>query len=190
MTAVVPAERVAQILSDVGYRRLALPLRVATLTFDVAAAFVGVGNSADLVIIGDTATDGEPKVVQQIDGIARALDMMRSRRSLTTVIVGPKPVGKALESLAQISRVLAVGEAADPADLRDRLAILLPLELPDSLSADRDLGVDEELTLPDTSIAAELVDASKLGEDAVRTRFHAALTAIFAADSEEEEFLG
>ena len=191
MTAAVPAERVADVLLKAGYRRIALPLEVAGLTFDVAGAFVGVGHSADLVVIGDMATDGERKVVQQIDGIARALDVMRSHRPLTTVIVGPRPVGKALESLGQVSRILAVEEAIDPADLRDRLAILLPLELPTSLAADRDLGAGEELRLPDNPIAAELLEASKLGEDAVRNRFHAALNAIFEPEAENgEENLG
>lgn len=187
MTSAIPAKRVADVLLQAGYRRIGAPLQVAGLTFDVAAAFVGIDHSADLVVIGDMATDGERKVVQQIDGIARALDVMRSRRSLTTVIVGPRPTGKALESLAQVSRVLAVGEAIDPADLRDRLAILLPLELPDSLSADRDLGAGEELTLPDSPIAADLVEASKFGADAVQKCFHDALNGIFELDVEDDQ---
>jgi hypothetical protein len=187
MTAALPAERVAEILLTAGYRRITPPLEVAGLIFDVAGAFVGVGHSADLVVIGDMAADGERKVVQQIDGIARALDVMRSRRPLTTVIVGPRPVGKTLESLAQVSRVLAVEEAIDPHDLRDRLAILLPLELPESQSADRDLGAGEGLSFPDAPIAAELAEASKLGEEAVRTRFHDALNAIIAPDSDSDQ---
>ncbi|WP_284209593.1 hypothetical protein [Methylorubrum aminovorans] len=104
--------------------------QVAGLAFEVAGAFVGVGHVADLVVVGDMATDGERKVAQQIEGIARALDVMRSRRPLTSIIVGPRPVGKVLDAIAQVSRILAVEEAADPADLRDRLAILLPLNLP------------------------------------------------------------
>lgn len=187
MTAAIPTERVADILIRAGYRRIALPLQVAGLTFDVAAAFMGVGHSSDLVIIGDMATDGERKVLQQIDGIARALDVMRSHRPLTTVIVGPRPVGKTLEGLAKVSRILAVEEAVDPADLRDRLAILLPLELPPSLFADRDLGTGEALALPTDPLAAELVVASKLGEDAVRTLFHTALSKILDPDGQDNE---
>lgn len=187
MTAAVPVERVADVLIGAGYRRIASPLEVAGLKFDVAGAFMGVGHSADLVIIGDMAADGERKVLLQIEGIARALDVMRSRRPLTTVIVGPRPVGKTLEALAQVSRILAVEEATDSADLRDRLAILLPLVLPASLAADRDLGAGESLTLPTDPLAAELFEASKLGEDAIRMRFHAALSAIFAQDDQDDE---
>jgi hypothetical protein len=187
MIVAVPAERVAEVLVSAGYRRIEPPLQIAGLTFNVSGAFVGVNHSADLVVIGDMAADGEPKVVQQIEGIARALDVMRSHRPLTTVIVGPRPVGKALEALAQVSRILAVGEAIDPSDLRDRLAILLPLQLPASLSAGRDLGAGEDLNLPDAPIATELVEASKHGEDAVRNRFHVALNAIFEPDFADDE---
>lgn len=63
MTAAVPAERVADILIGAGYRRIASPLQVAGLTFDVAGAFMGVGHSADLVIIGDMATEDRKSVV-------------------------------------------------------------------------------------------------------------------------------
>ena len=182
MTA-VPAERVADVLLEAGYRRLALPLQVAGL---IAGACVGVGHVADLVIVGDMATDGERKVAQQIEGIARALDVMRSRRPLTTVIVGPRPVGKVLDAIAQVSRILSVGEADDPAGLRDGLAILLPLNLPAPQSAGRDLGAGEHLDLPDVAIASALVEASELGDDAVRTRFHDALNAIFERKSEND----
>lgn len=187
MTAAIPAERVAELLVNAGYRRLPSPLEIAGLRFKVSAAFVGAANSADLVVIGDTATDGQETVVQQVDGIARALDVMRSRRSLTSVIVGPRPVGKALDSLAQVSRVLPVEEAADPDDLRDRLAILLPLKLPTTVTGGRDFGAGEDIELPDHPLAYDLYEASKLGEGAVRDRFHAALNAIFLTDAEEEE---
>jgi hypothetical protein len=150
-------------------------LEIAGLVFDVAGAFVGVGHSADLVIVGDMAADGEKKVVQQIEGIARALDVMRSQRPLTSIIVGPRPVGRNLQALSQVSRILAVEEAVDPAELRDKLSILLPLELPSSLLSEHDLGAGDEDINPSTRYAAEFLEASNLGEDTVRTRFHEAL---------------
>lgn len=187
MTSGLPAERVAEMLVRAGYRRIASPLRVAGLEFDVAGAFVGVDHSADLVVVGDMAADGERKVVQQIEGIARALDVMRSHRPLTTIIVGPRPVGKTLQALAQVGRILPVEEALDSAELRDQLAVLLPLELPTSLSANRDLGAGETLVLPDEPLAEELLEASKLGEVAVRDRFHAALISAFTTTGESDE---
>lgn len=179
MSAAGPAERVAELLDGAGYRRMPQPLHVAGLDFDVAAAYIGGDHSADLIVIGDMAADGERKVLQQVEGIARALDVMRSHRPLTTVIVGPRPVGKTLEALAQVSRILAVEEAMDPTELRDQLAVLLPLELPASLSTDRDLGSGDELALPDHPLAAELIETSKQGEAAVRDVFHKAIDAVF-----------
>lgn len=187
MTTGMPAERVAALLVGAGYRRIDMPLQVAGLSFDIAGAFVGVGHSADLVLIGDMAADGERKVAQQVEGVARALDVMRSHRPLSTIIVGPRPIGKTLEALAQVGRILAVEEALDSAELRDQLAVLLPLELPATLSADRDLGGEDAFVLPDDPLAEALMEASRLGEDAVRDGFHDALNAVFADDENDEE---
>lgn len=187
MTAAIPSERVVDILVNSGYRRVSAPLQIAGLTFDVAAALVGVGHSADLVVVGDMAADGERKVLQQIEGIARALDVVRSHRPLTIVIVGPRPVGKTLEALAHVGRILPVEEAVDSTDLRDRIAILLPLKLPATLMEDRDLGAGEGLSLPDNPLAADLLEVSKLGEEAVKTLFHTALNAIFTPQAEVAE---
>src|SRR3546814_468341 len=81
--------------------------------------------------------------------------------------------------------ILSVEEATDPAELRDQLAVLLPLELPATLSADRDLGAGESLDLSNHPLAVQLLETSKRGEAAVRDEFHEALSAVFA-DTEAE----
>ncbi|WP_267396528.1 MULTISPECIES: hypothetical protein [unclassified Sphingomonas] len=187
MTSALPAERVAHLLLTAGYRRLAEPLQVAGLAFSVAGAFVGGDRSADLVVIGDMATSGERGVVQQIEGIARALDVVRSHRPLTSVIVGPRPIGKALEALSQVSRVLAVEEAGDEPELRDRLAILLPIELPASLGQDRDVSGIAQVATTDDPFVAELIQASALSEAAVRRHFHDALMGAAASPATDEQ---
>lgn len=171
-----PTERVAAVLAGAGYRRMLVPLKIAGLDFDVAAAFVGAGLSADLIVVADIAAASERNVVQQIEGIARALDVVRSFRPLTTVIVGPRPVGKAQASLTQVGRLLAVEEANDPGDLHDRLSVLLPIILPANVGVDDDLRAGEEFELPPGPLAAELYEASRLGEAAVRDCFHTALS--------------
>ncbi|UQS66946.1 hypothetical protein M5D98_11720 [Mesorhizobium opportunistum] len=176
----------AELLTGRRYRRLSQPLQVAGLTFDVAGAFVGLETAADLVVMVDTATQGERKALQQIEGIARALDVVRSRRSLTTVIVGPRPVGRSMELLSQVSRVLPVGEAADEADLKDRLAILLPLVVPVSNPASHDLGTASEAALANDPVALALMNASASGENAVRDLFHEMLAqSLRVADDED-----
>ncbi|TBG63291.1 hypothetical protein ELG72_09630 [Rhizobium leguminosarum] len=175
MTAAIPAERVAAVLEEAGYRRLEVPLEIAGLAFDVAGAFVGVGHSADLVIVGDMAANGEKKVVLQIEGIARALDVMRSQRPLTSIIVGPRPVGRNLQALSQVGRILAVEEAADPKDLLDKLSILLPLKLPSGELSEHDIGTGDEDIVPSTDRAVQFLEASSFGKEAVQMRFHEAL---------------
>lgn len=182
-----PAERVAELLTGRGYRRLAQPLQVAGLSFDVAGAFVGLESAADLVVMVDTATQGERKALQQVEGIARALDVMRSRRSLTTVVVGPRPVGRSMELLSQVSRVLPVGEATDASDLKDGLAVMLPLVIPVSNPAAHDFGTDAETALAGDPVALALMNASASGEEAVRALFHDMLTrSLQAADDDED----
>jgi hypothetical protein len=180
----MPTDRIAQTLVGAGYDRLASPLRVATLEFDVASAFVGAGHSADLVVVVDMAAHGEQKVLQQIEGIARALDVMRSTRPLTTIVVGPRPVGKTLEALAQVGRILPVEEALDPIELRDQLAILLPLELPTSLLSDYDLDANGAFDFPGDPLANQLVEASSKGEIVVRDKFHTALNSALEANDD------
>lgn len=187
MTANTPAERVAEVLIGAGYRRIPAPLEMAGLQFDVAGAFLGGPKSSDLVIVGDTV-EGETKVVQQIDGIARALDVLRSRRPLTSVIVGPRPVGRSLDALTQVGRTLAVEDAKDGDELRDRLAILLPLTIPLTLRHGRDLGAGIDQVLPDGELQASLYDASANGDEAVRDAFHEALSAVF--DEEDDDTNG
>src|SRR3546814_4055061 len=109
-----PTERVADLLLAAKYKRMPLPLQVAGLDFDVAGAFVAVGHFADLVVIGDMAAQGERKVLQQVEGIARALDVMSSRRPLPTIVVGTRPVGKTLEARAQVGRIIPVEQANHP----------------------------------------------------------------------------
>src|SRR3546814_17994360 len=96
-----------------------LPLQVAGLDFDVASAFVAVGHFADLVVIGDMAAQGERKALQQVEGIARALDVMRSRRPRTTIVVGRRPVGKTLKALEPVGRNIYVEDDTNPAALAD-----------------------------------------------------------------------
>lgn len=187
MTTALPSERVAQVLTSADYRRLEAPLQVAGLIFSVAGAFIGGDRSSDLVVIGDMAADGERGVIQQIEGIARALDVVRSRRPLTSIIVGPRPIGRALEALSQVSRVLAVDEASDELELRDRLAVLLPIELPISLGHDRDLDGIAEVSSVADPLLAELIEASALGEAAVRNRFHAALMDLASVPGVDEQ---
>lgn len=133
MSAEIPVERVAEILRGASFRRLNTPLNVAGIEFDMPAAFVGTKLSSDLVLLFDTAFESQKRIQHKVEGIARALDVVGSRRSLTTVVTGPRPDKDTFDSLSRVSRVLPVGLANNPADdesILNWLAVLLPLNIP------------------------------------------------------------
>src|SRR5690349_13896012 len=112
MTATTPIEEIAELLVGVGYKRIGTPLSIAGVQFELPAVFVGTGVSPDLIIVADTAFESEQRIQQKIEGVARALDVMRSRRPLTAILAGPRPRSMALDAMSRVCRVLPVGDAS------------------------------------------------------------------------------
>jgi hypothetical protein len=178
-------------LEEAGYKSLPMPLRVASVEFEFTAAMHGSGpRSLDLVIFIDAATgsfgdtDGS-NVRNRIEALSRALDITRSRYTLSVVIVGAT-LAKDVEALSETCRVLAVetfalGDDLRPASLAeaeavdDQIRLLLPLVLPASdllaetgkIDAIGTLlkGLSNEL---DPALVRALVEASSLGDEAVK----------------------
>lgn len=170
MTETTPVERVARMLEAAQFQRMPRPLHIAGLKFDAPAAFVGASPSPDLVVVGDTATQTARDLQRTIEGVGRALDVVRSRRPLTLVLVGPRLESAALAALSRYARVLPVGETADEANLENWLAVLLPLKLPTPVEA---RGVDslKELRTSADPEGQALIDLATLGANAVTERF-------------------
>jgi hypothetical protein len=102
-------------------------------TFEFSAVMMGPGDASDIVIIADTVNDKDAEIVRAIQGVARALDLVRARNPLTAVLVGPRPLPDSLTKLMQVCRVLPVGTIPPGADsssahLSNWLAILTPLD--------------------------------------------------------------
>lgn len=126
-----PVRRVVAMLEDAGYAPVEQPQSIAGIPFEFAAMLVG-DTSLDLIAVLDLAIDSEEeRNRRRIEGLARALDVVGSRRSLTVVLVGPRPSQGLIQVIAEVARVLAVGTPVEGEDapLRDALASLLPLEL-------------------------------------------------------------
>lgn len=177
MTAPTPVDRVAEVLAGAGYRRVSTPLEIAGLQFDIPTAFVGVSPSPDLVLVADTAFDQEQRILKKIEGIARAMDVVRSKRPLTAVLAGPRPTSTVLDSMSRVCRVLPIGTVLDEdaeAALRNWLAVLLPLNLPEPSAsiADPLTEIASQLGGLDPEVAS-LVDLAPQGADAVQSRLHA-----------------
>lgn len=179
MTDSTPVGRVAAALEDAGYQRIANGLQVGELKFQFPAAFVKAKSSAELILVADIASESETQLTRKVEGVARALDIASSTRSLTLVVTGPRPSASALESLGRVCRVLPTGNiAGDDGDqaLKNWLAVLLPLSLPQPESVVGNSlarihaaaqGLDETIR--------KLIDVASLGESAVSKELYSTI---------------
>lgn len=176
MNDTTPVGRITAQLLAAGYRSVSAPLVIGGLKFDFPAALVGAEPSPDLILIADTAFDQEERLVAKLEAVARALDVARSKRPLTVVIAGPRPSSANLEAMSRVCRVLPTGTVLDKdpeGSLRNWLAVLLPLRLPEAHAPIADAleqlsklgtGLDQEV--------ADLVVSAKLGARAVQVQLH------------------
>jgi hypothetical protein len=179
MTTATPVERIVKVLTNVGYRPLPTPLTIATVKFDIPAALVGTSSMPDLIVVLDTVQDGDNRVRQKVEGIARVLDVVRSRRPLTAVLVGPRPSISVLDALSRVCRALPVGtalEAEAETSLPNWLAVLLPLRLPE-LSRGLADPVHELVVrlagVAEDPVVADLITGATRGTEEVENRFQA-----------------
>jgi hypothetical protein len=185
-----PVRRVINLLEQYGYRALQTDLLVGTLSFRFAGTLVGSRNSHDLVVIVDTITDSsDSHLRRQVQALARALDMVGSRRSLTLVIVGPNPSDATLRELARACRILSVGTptgASADDDIRDTLAVLLPLDIPEGGSGAIDplMRLQTELTDFPGDELTRFLGAARLSSDAVEQELKDWLMWALPEDSE------
>lgn len=190
MTPTTPIEQIAIMLTDAGFRSLGASLSVAGLTFEFPAIFVGTPPSPDLVIVVDTAVEAPQRLVGRIEGLARALDVVGSRRPLTAVLAGPRPATSVLEALTKVCRVLPVNTMLEASDadlligLRNWLAVLLPLDIPTPARqlADPISEVSSRTADLDPGVVA-LIKVADRGTVAVRHRFHELIDSTLRPDT-------
>jgi hypothetical protein len=171
-------ERVISVLVRAGYKELPKPLFVASLPFDFAATLVAQERALDLIVVVEMDTEkDERSLTQKIQSLAKALDMMRSRRPLTVVLTGSQPTSGTLSALARVCRVLTVcaptGPSPDQA-LRDALAVLLPLPELDEMSALADWRseLDAQLSQGEKEgLFSSVLPAADRGAEAVEEEF-------------------
>ena len=182
MTAHV--NRVVGTLSEAGYRTVSMPMVVSNVTFEFPAALVGSGHSQDLIIVADCSDDSEKRIRQKIEALARALDLVESRRSLTVVLTGPRPSQILLEALTHVCRVLPTGAPSFRSDqaLRDKLAVLLPLDITEIARtiADPERELSERIKLvKDKTIVRDLVAAAYHGPGQVEKQLRTLIEQAF-----------
>jgi hypothetical protein len=173
LSATTPVEKIVELLAGAGYKRLATPLDIAGLKFDFPAALLGTDPSPDLIIVFDTAFETEERVKNKIQSVARALDVMKSKRPLTTILAGPRPRTATLDAMSKVCRVLPIGgaiEGDEDAAIRNWLAVLMPLQLPQTADAAANPMAEllQEIGKAD-AYTKRLLDAASLGSEQVRT---------------------
>ena len=85
MSPAQAVDRVVHRLAASGYAELKQPVTVAGIPFEFAA-ILARPDSLDLVIIADTIAEPDhERIRRRIEALARALDVVRSRRTLTVV---------------------------------------------------------------------------------------------------------
>ena len=189
MTDSTPIGLVGAALEEAGYVRLANGVCVGGLAFNFPAAFVQAKSSADLILVADTTLESETQLTRKVDGVARALDIAGSNRSLTLIVTGPRPSGKTLESMSRVCRVLPTGHishGSGSAALKNWLAVLLPLELPKPETvASNSLGrLREEASSLDES-TRRLIDEAVRGSEAVKAGLYSLIDEAARSINEE-----
>lgn len=197
-------------LREAGYTELSTPFQVANVNFSFTSAMRGRdGRALDLILIFDT-TAGEfgdtdsARVRQRVEALSRALDVTASRYVITAILVGAT-LTSGLEALAEICRVLQVGQlsldgSGRPSDeaalaqLEDQLGILLPLTVPNASTDGSTTGGPalEQLAIAlrgevDSGLLERLIAASNDGDEAVTETIGKAINYAFKRDDNKEE---
>lgn len=162
---------VLAVLEGGGFERLPKPLTVVGTEFDFEAAARGTKTSHDLVLV---ATDQVPRrrLLRLVAGLARSLDLAASRRPVSIVLLGGAGASDRIE-LERYARVLPISSPTpDIAEIKDAVAVLLPLELPNADLVHGNDPLNEVMAAlgprKATSEHIALINAAADGEDAVK----------------------
>jgi hypothetical protein len=167
---VTPLERTIALLKANGYRTVQQPFGIGSASYSFDAVLTAE-RSLDLVILQDTTLGSGDRIRRELIAFGRSLDVLGSRRTLTLILVGQPLEAATLESLSQMCRVLPVGlPQADDTRLREWLAVLLPLALPDpdDMQGDWRSEVRRRLSAEAAHATAGYLTATEQGEAGVR----------------------
>jgi hypothetical protein len=189
-----PIERVVAVLEGAGYEIVEQPRRIGGIPFQFAAMLAG-RSSLDLVVLVDLATDtDDDRIRRRVEGLARALDLVRSRRSLTIVLLGPLRSAVLIQAIAGVARILNVGSPGrgDEADLRDALSVLLPLEVATEKGDGADPWAEAraQIVAQHPAETESVVSAARFGkaavENALRDVLSVPIVELYEVEDEQE----
>jgi hypothetical protein len=166
--------QVLEALTEAGYRRLQSPLRIGDIALDLDTVWSGPDDRLDLVAVFDQpGTRHETlRLYWQIQRVARALDAIASRRSISAILLGGTADRNLVADLQTLARVLPVDGSLS---VRRQIAPLLDLNLPEATQSTLD-GVAHVRATVNGRYEIELLDilaAAPMGAEVVERRFAA-----------------
>lgn len=108
------------------------PLHVADLEFEFPAVLKGPPNHPGLVVVLDDSSSSAEAVVRRLRAFRTVLTRSGARRPITVILYHTDFPPDAVNEIREVCRVIPVDRAED---INDRLRPLLPLNLPDAISA-------------------------------------------------------
>ena len=184
-----PVDLVVRVLGEAGYERLEQPQPIGGIPFAFDAMLAGL-DSLDLIVVIDLAVaDDDERIRRQIGAVAQALDLVRSRRSLTVILAGPRRGAGLIQAIAGVARVLTVGTPTEEAELHDAVAVLLPLEVvaDDTAGAEVWTQARADLLRTQPDGIEPVVSAAAQGTAAVESALSAWLAEPFGTLWDEED---
>ena len=187
-----PVDRVAAFLEEADYVRVDQPRPIGGIPFAFDAMLAG-RNSLDLIAVVDLGIHpDDERIRHQVEALAQALDLVRSRRSLTVVLAGPRRGAALIQAIAGVARILVVGTPMEGEDagLRDALAVLLPLEiaLQDDSAIEVWLQARERLLEGNPVEIEPLLAMAPRGQTAVEAALGTLLAAPFLGLRENDDY--
>jgi hypothetical protein len=193
------ADKVVDILvKEGGYRQLPQPMRVGSVSFQFAYALVAEKRANDIVVVIELKSETSDEIViRNVLGLTRALDVLKSKRSVTAVLTSGQAAPETIRSISRVCRVLPIGAPSGPnaeEAVRDWLSVLLPLKAigPAQAAVEWESALREQLhILGETRYLGRLIVAARAGEESVEQEFAAEIATLITPalrEDEEEEF--
>lgn len=192
------SDRVVDILvKEGGYRELAQPVKIGSLSFEFTHALVAGERANDLVIVIELKSDtSDEAVIRKVLALTRALDVARSKRSVTAVLTSGQVLPETVQSISRVCRVLPIGAPGGPQAgeaVRDWLSVLLPIDEPPMVETFIDWAGDLRAKIPAVAngpLTDNLLAIAPHGKDAVEAvladAIKAAVTPALAQEEGEE----
>lgn len=156
------------LVSTGGYRQILMPLRVGDIEFRFDAVLMGPTNADDLAVIVDLQEIVGNAIRRRIRGLVTVLDRLKSRRSVSVILVVRNEFKFELEDLDKYCHVCVVRpEKALESSLRS----LLPLKLPEPSTAYANAGLalrQEIGSAKMSKIVTDLIDKAMIGAEAIQ----------------------